>query len=162
MRLNAKKMIFVVLALGTIPSVSFGGPFIALQGYQDIDQSFFSSHVEGILPTWRKVTPVGSVVRTPNFPTKVAVIGTRIAVLANGATPFQTITWYSMGLSRTTRLAAFSKVAPTKVTVLATPGGTGIAINPMHAGPAGVVYTTNQPAKARKQEALEVSISVIG
>ena len=93
------------------------------------------------LPTGRIVTPVGAINGTPNFPTMVAADGNRIAVLANGATPFQTITFYDgNNLRRVDRLAAFSKVAPVQPMAYATPGGSGIAINPQHAGAAGVVY----------------------
>ncbi len=107
----------------------------------------------GTLPTWREVTPVGTLVSTPNFPTRVAVRGRRIAVLANGATPFQTITWYSLHLDRLTRIAAFSKVAPSHPVVRASSGTSGVALNPRHTGPAGTVYTTNQSAAIRKREA---------
>ena len=94
-----------------------------------------------ILPTGRIVTPTGAINGTPNFPTMVAAEGDRIAVMANGATPFQTITFYDgKDLRRVDRLAAFSKVAPVKAMAYATPGGSGIAINPQHAGAAGVVY----------------------
>ena len=93
------------------------------------------------LPTGRIVTPVGAINGTPNFPTMVAADGNRIAVLANGATPFQTITFYDgNNLRRVDRLAAFSKVAPVQPMAYATPDGSGIAINPQHAGAAGVVY----------------------
>ncbi|MDG6913119.1 MAG: bifunctional YncE family protein/alkaline phosphatase family protein [Nitrososphaerota archaeon] len=109
----------------------------------------------GILPTGRRVTPVGRIVSTPNFPTGVAVSGGRVAVLANGSTPWQTITWYTSDLDRVSRLAAFSEVAPPHRIVLTTPGGSGLAINPRYTGPAGVVYTTDQPASVRRQEALE-------
>ncbi|MGC9128501.1 MAG: quinoprotein amine dehydrogenase, beta chain-like protein, partial [Acidithiobacillus sp.] len=100
----------------------------------------------GILPTWRRVTPVGSVVSTPNFPTQVAVAGGQVAVLANGATPFQTITWFDPELQRETRFAALGKAVPPKPVAFATPGGTAIAIDPAHAGAAGTAYATAQTA----------------
>ena len=109
----------------------------------------------GILPTGRKVTPVGRIVSTPNFPTNVAVSGRGVVVLANGSTPWQTLTWYTPALNRVARLAAFSGVAPPRRVALATPGGSGLAIDPRRTGPAGVVYTTNQPARVRREEALE-------
>jgi DNA-binding beta-propeller fold protein YncE len=43
------------------------------------------------LPAGRAVTPVGTIVATPNFPTGVAIVGDRIAVLANGASRAQSI-----------------------------------------------------------------------
>ncbi|MHB1302332.1 MAG: bifunctional YncE family protein/alkaline phosphatase family protein [Acidiphilium sp.] len=46
------------------------------------------------LPTGRRVSPVGIIAATPNFPTGIAIIGNRIAVLANGATRTQSITFY--------------------------------------------------------------------
>ncbi len=107
----------------------------------------------GILPTWRKVTPVGTITSTPNFPTQLAVRHGRVAVLANGATPFQTVTWYDDSLQRIGRLAALSQAVPPKAVAFATPGGTGIAIDPQHAGASGTVYTTNQPATVREREA---------
>ncbi|EQD50117.1 cell surface antigen SLP4, partial [mine drainage metagenome] len=56
------------------------------------------SHFTGILPTWRRVTPVGTLISTPNFPTKVLSVAGHVLVLANGATPFQTVTWYGVDL----------------------------------------------------------------
>ena len=93
------------------------------------------------LPTGRIVTPTGVINGTPNFPTVVAADENRIAVMANGATPFQSITFYDgKDLQRIDRLVAFSRVAPVKPVAHATLGGSGIAINPQHAGAAGVVY----------------------
>lgn len=102
------------------------------------------------LPTGRKVTPVGTINGTPNFPTMIAAQGPDIAVLANGATPFQTITLYNgQNLNRLSRLAVFSKVAPHKPRIRATPGGSGIALNPEHTGAAGVVYIPKDPAAVK-------------
>ena len=99
------------------------------------------------LPTGRKISPVGTINGTPNFPTMIAAQGPDIAVLANGATPFQTITLYNgQSLSRLARLAAFPQAAPRKPRVRATPGGSGIALNPRHTGAAGVVYIPKDPA----------------
>lgn len=47
-----------------------------------------------ILPTGRAVSPTGTIVATPNFPTAVIILGNRIAVLANGATRTQSISLY--------------------------------------------------------------------
>ena len=103
-----------------------------------------------ILPTGRFVTPAGMLNGTPNFPTMLAVQGHQVAVLANGATPFQTLTFYDVQtLKRLDRLAAFSKVAPPKPVTRATPGGSGIVENPLHAGPAGEVYV---PAEGAAQK----------
>ena len=107
----------------------------------------------GVLPTWRRVSPVGTIVSTPNFPTKVLSVGGHILVLANGATPFQTVTWYGPDLQRQTRLAAFSKEAPAKATVFAVGGGTALALDPRHTGASGMVYSTDQPAQERAAEA---------
>jgi len=107
----------------------------------------------GVLPTWRKVTPVGTLSSTPNFPTQLAIGDGKVAVLANGATPFQTVTWYGLDLHRLTRLAALSQAVPPKPVAFATPGGTGIAIDVQHAGASGTVYTTNQSAARREAEA---------
>ncbi|MBU2720843.1 quinoprotein amine dehydrogenase, beta chain-like protein, partial [Acidithiobacillus ferridurans] len=99
------------------------------------------------LPTGRTVAPTGVINGTPNFPTMAAADGNRIAVMANGATPFQTITFYDgKDLRRVDRLAAFSKVAPVKPVAHATLGGSGIALNPLHAGAAGVVYVPKEGA----------------
>ena len=51
--------------------------------------------VEHTLPTGRKITPVGLINGTPNFATNVAVWHNLVAVLANGATFYQTITVYN-------------------------------------------------------------------
>lgn len=108
----------------------------------------------GVLPTWRRVTPVGVIASTPNFPTKVLSVADRVLVLANGATAFQTVTWYTRNLSRQTRLAAFGKAAPTRASVSAYGGTSALALDPRHAGAAGRVYSTNQPAARRIAEAL--------
>ncbi|NDU92989.1 MAG: quinoprotein amine dehydrogenase, beta chain-like protein [Ferrovum sp.] len=106
------------------------------------------------LPTGRIVTPVGVINGTPNFPTMVAAQGGFIAVLANSATPFQTITFYSRNsLERLDRLAAFAKVAPTKPMAWATSGGNGTALNPEHAGAAGVVYVPKENAALKIRQA---------
>ncbi|MHB1539880.1 MAG: bifunctional YncE family protein/alkaline phosphatase family protein [Steroidobacteraceae bacterium] len=112
------------------------------------------SHFTGILPTWRRVTPVGTLISTPNFPTKVLSNAGHVLVLANGATPFQTVTWYSLDLRRQARLAAFSEQAPTTPTVITAAKGSAKALNPRHTGAAGWVYSTNQPMKLREAEAV--------
>ncbi len=112
------------------------------------------AHYTGVLPTWRRVSPVGTIVSTPNFPTKVLSVGRHILVLANGATPFQTVTWYSADLQRQTRLAAFGKQAPAKATATALEDGMALALNPRHTGAAGMVYSTDQPPKKRAAEAM--------
>ncbi|MHB1869277.1 MAG: quinoprotein amine dehydrogenase, beta chain-like protein [Steroidobacteraceae bacterium] len=105
------------------------------------------------LPTWRRVSPVGTLISTPNFPTKVLSIAGHVLVLANGATVFQTVTWYGPDLQREARLAAFTAVAPTHTTVTTFSGSSAQVIDPRHAGAAGSVYSTNQPAKLRAAEA---------
>ena len=103
-----------------------------------------------VLPTGRALAPVGSLNGTPNLPTMLAVQDGRVAVLANGATPFQTITFYdAQTLHRQDRLATFPKAAPSKPVALTTPGGSGILLNPLHAGSAGTVYVPQENA-ARK------------
>ncbi len=105
------------------------------------------SRYTAILPTGRKASPVGVINGTPNFPTMVASSDGEVTVLANGATPFQTLTFYDAGtLKRIDRLAAFSKLAPKKPAAIATSGGSGIAKNPAHTGPAGVVYIPKKHA----------------
>ncbi len=111
------------------------------------------AHYTGVLPTWRRVSPVGTLVSTPNFPTKVLSVGAHILVLANGATPFQTVTWYGPDLQRQTRLATFRKEAPAKATVSAVGGANGLALNPRHTGASGMVYSTDQPPQERAAEA---------
>ncbi len=99
------------------------------------------SHFTAILPTGRKVSPVGVINGTPNFPTMVAISDGEIAVLANGATPFQTITFYdAKTLDRIDRFAAFSEFALNSPMAIATLSGMGIADNPAHTGAAGTVY----------------------
>ena len=108
-----------------------------------------------ILPTWRRVTPVGQIVSTPNFPTKVIVSGSHVLVLANGATPYQTVTWYSPDLQRQARLGTFAQQSPPIAMVTTFGGTTGVALDPQHIGAPGMVYTTDQPAKQRASEALK-------
>ncbi|MGC8519161.1 MAG: bifunctional YncE family protein/alkaline phosphatase family protein [Steroidobacteraceae bacterium] len=112
------------------------------------------AHYIGVLPTWRRISPVGTLISTPNFPTKVLSVGAHVLVLANGATPFQTVTWYSPALRREARLASFSGVAPSKLSVKTFASGSAIAADPRHTGPAGAVYSTNEPAKTRAAQAL--------
>ena len=112
------------------------------------------SHYTGVLPTWRQVTPVGTIISTPNFPTNVLTVAGHVLVLANGSTPFQTVTSYSLALQRQARLAAFTHVAPAKAVVFAAPAGSsGQALNPRHTGAAGAVYSTNQSGAQRAAEA---------
>ena len=112
------------------------------------------SRYTGILPTWRRVTPVGTIVSTPDFPTKVLSVSGHVLVLANGATPFQTVTWYGFDLRRQARLAAISAQAPTRPTVITAAKGSAKALIPRHTGAAGWVYSTNQPVKVRVAEAM--------
>ena len=109
-----------------------------------------------MLPTWRHVSPVGRIISTPNFPTKVLVAGRHILVLANGATPYRTVTWYGRDLQRQARLGTLLQQSPPKAFVTTFGGTTGVALDPQHVGAAGMVYTTDQPAKQRSLEALAV------
>ena len=60
------------------------------------------------LPSGRKVAPVGRIAATPNFPTGLAAVGNRIAVLANGAGRAQTITIYdARSLARISQIRAY-------------------------------------------------------
>lgn len=111
----------------------------------------------GILPTWRRVAPVGTLASTPNFPTKILNVGGHVLVLANGATPFQTVTWYSRDLRRQARMAAYSKVAPTKPTISSFSNGTALALNPQHTGAGDMVYSPGQRAKKIAAEAGETA-----
>ena len=108
-----------------------------------------------ILPTWRRVTPVGSIVSTPNFPTKVIATGGHVLVLTNGATPYQTVTWYSRELLRQARLGTIAQQSPPIAMVTTFGGTTAVALDPQHIGAPGMVYTTDQPAKKRASEALK-------
>jgi DNA-binding beta-propeller fold protein YncE len=141
----------VVAILTTATPMAFADPALVAQPMQITAAN--RSEFTGILPTWRRVTPVGTVVSTPNFPTQVAVAGDRIGVLANGATPFQTITWFDPHLQRLARFAALSKPVPPKPVAFATPGGTAIAIDPEHTGAAGTAYATAQTASVLQKEA---------
>ena len=106
------------------------------------------------LPTGRKVSPVGIINGTPNFPTMIAADGKNVAVLANGDTPFQTITFYGgQDLERLSRLAVFPRKDPQKLEAEATKGGTGIAVNPKHAGAAGGVYVPKAAGPAKIADA---------
>ncbi len=109
-----------------------------------------------VLPTWRRVSPVGRIISTPNFPTNVLVTDRHVLVLANGATPYRTITWYSRDLQRQARLGTLLQQSPPKTFVTTFGGTTAVALDPQHAGAPGMVYTTDQPAKQRALEALAV------
>ncbi len=61
------------------------------------------------LPTARRVAPIGLITGTPNFPTGIAVTNGIVAVLANGATRAQTISFYhEKTLVRTGRVSGLS------------------------------------------------------
>lgn len=87
--------------------------------------------IGAILPTGRLITPVGTVVGTPNFPTGVA-IGPKgvILVLANGATPFETLSTYGPALEPMSQLAALKgPLPPQGLSVKAGLGGGSTAID---------------------------------
>lgn len=107
-----------------------------------------------ILPTWRRVTPVGTLAGTPNFPTKVLPVDGHVLVLANGATLFQTVTWYGLDLQRQARLATYTAEAPARATVATLANGTGQAVDPRHPEADGEVYAPGQPATVLAAEAL--------
>ncbi|MBU2836642.1 quinoprotein amine dehydrogenase, beta chain-like protein [Acidithiobacillus thiooxidans] len=70
--------------------------------------------VTHVLPTGRIVSPVGTVNGAPNFVTEAVPFGQQLAVLANGATYAQTITWYDQhSLQRLAEMAAYKKAART-------------------------------------------------
>ena len=108
----------------------------------------------GVLPTWRRVAPVGTITSTANFPTRVQSVGAHVLVLANGATPYQTVTWYDRDLRERARLAAFSRSAPAQATIASSRNGLTQAIDPRHPGAGGTVYAPAQAATQRKSEAL--------
>ena len=112
------------------------------------------SRYTGVLPTWRRVAPVGTIASTPNFPTRVLSVGGDVLVLANGATPYQTVTWYDRQLRRRARLAAFSRSAPVRATVSSSRNGLTQAIDPRHPSAGGTVYAPAQAAPRRRVEAL--------
>ncbi len=151
--LSARRAGALVGIIGLHAAASLAGPALVPGPVRTTAEN--RREYTGILPTWRTVTPVGTVVSTPNFPTQVAVAHGQVAVLANGATPFQTITWYDSRLRRLVRLAAFAKTVPPKPVAFATPGGSGVAVQPRHAGAGATVYVTDQPAAVRVHEAQE-------
>ncbi|MBU2778837.1 hypothetical protein HAP98_00725, partial [Acidithiobacillus caldus] len=57
----------VVAILTTATPMAFADPALVAQPMQITAAN--RSEFTGILPTWRRVTPVGTVVSTPNFPT---------------------------------------------------------------------------------------------
>ena len=93
-----------------------------------------------ILPTGRRLDPVGTINGTPDFPTAVVPFGHGVAVLANGATPSQTIGLYRSDLRRYALLAVYRGKAPGKPTTSALPDGLGISETPRHPAAAGVAY----------------------
>lgn len=84
------------------------------------------------LPTGRWVTPAGTIVGTPNFPTGITVgPGGRIFVLANGATPFETLSSFSPDLEPESQLATLNGRLPQtsrRIFVGLGGGGTGLAL----------------------------------
>ena len=93
-----------------------------------------------ILPTGRRLDPVGMINGTPDFPTAVVPFAHGVAVLANGATPSQTIGLYGSDLGRYALLAVYRGKAPGKPTTSALPNGLGISETPRHPAAAGVAY----------------------
>ena len=148
-------VLVAVFALGraTGTDLSAHSPPIVLSRPVTVTAAVRSRYV-GVLPTWRRVAPVGTIVSTPNFPTRVLGVGTHVLVLANGATPYQTVTWYDRDLRRRARLAAFSRSAPARSTVASSRNGMTQAIDPRHPGASGTVYSPAQAAKPRAGEAL--------
>ncbi|MCY0873190.1 MAG: quinoprotein amine dehydrogenase, beta chain-like protein, partial [Acidithiobacillus caldus] len=101
-----------------------------------------------VLPSGRKVSPVGTINSTANFPTMVAPFDGGIAVLANGATPSQSVEIYGSNLQRKAVLAIYRDAAPKKAVVLPLPSGTGIAEAPSAPLAGGVAYRTQgKPAQ---------------
>ena len=93
-----------------------------------------------ILPTGRRLDLVGTINGTPDFPTAVVPFKHGVAVLANGATPSQTIGLYESDLERYALLAVYRGKAPGKPTTIALPNGLGISETPHHPAAAGVAY----------------------
>ncbi len=83
------------------------------------------------LPTGRWVTPVGTIVGTPNFPTGLAIGGRgRIFVLANGATPFETLSTFSRNLAPESQLATLNGRLPSHTqSLFVGAGGGGTALD---------------------------------
>ncbi|MHB1544768.1 MAG: bifunctional YncE family protein/alkaline phosphatase family protein [Gammaproteobacteria bacterium] len=85
------------------------------------------------LPTGRLVTPVGTIVGTPNFPTGLAIGPSGwVFVLANGATPFETLSAWSATLVPKSQLAALHGGLPRttrRIFVGLSGGGTGLDLS---------------------------------
>ena len=144
-------LVLSIVAILVINDQAMASPFLDSQAEYQTELAAMkrtaTKSPKAVLPTGRIVAPVGKLNGTPNFPVMLVLQGNRVAVLANGATPFQTLTFYdAQTLKRLDRLAAFSKVAPPKPVALATSGGSGIVENPLHAGPAGEVYVPKEDA----------------
>lgn len=100
------------------------------------------------LPSGRKVGPVGTINDTANFPTMVVPYAGGVAVLANGASPSQSIELFGPQLQRQALLAIYRDGTPKKPVSIPLPNGTGIAEAPSAPLAGGVAYRT----KAQPQE----------
>ena len=99
------------------------------------------------LPTRRRVSPVGTIAATPNFPTGIVVIGNRIAVLANGATHAQSISFYH----RNKLTLAGQVLAVPKTTKVPAPAGAVVVdhqdfFQGLTAGPDNTLYAAGGAA----------------
>jgi YVTN family beta-propeller protein len=94
-----------------------------------------------VLPDGRQLSPVGTIAVTPNFPTAVVRVGNQIAVLANGATPSQSVTLYDANtLAQTGSVIAYQKTPKAKDA----PAGLVVShqsfFQGLTAGPDGMLY----------------------
>lgn len=143
-------MLCAISALALSRTAS-AGPFLVSQAEYPSEWAAMNgvkaTPPKAILPTGRTVAPVGRLNGAPNLPTMLAIHGNQVAVLANGATPFQTLTFYDAEtFNPIDRLAAFSKLVPNQLVALATRGGSGIALNRLHTGASGTVYVPKEDA----------------
>ena len=151
---RASGLLLVALAIGHAAGAGTAArtPPSALSAPATVTAAVRSRYI-GVLPTWRRVAPVGTIAGTPNFPTRVLSVGNDVLVLANGATPYQTVTWYDRDLRQRARVAAFSRRAPDRATVAPSPDGLTQAIDPRHPDAGGTVYAPAQAAATRAAEA---------
>ena len=84
----------------TAPRAGTGtGIAITLLGLLGLLGARYAAAVEtsAVLPSGRRLTPVGRLAATPNFPTGVVALDDTLAVIGNGAGPVQTIRLFAAG-----------------------------------------------------------------
>ncbi|MDD2860909.1 MAG: bifunctional YncE family protein/alkaline phosphatase family protein [Acidiphilium sp.] len=130
-------IVIIALTLTALACGAWSGPPDAPVTITSANQTAYTH----TLPAGRLAAPVGTIVATPNFPTGVAILGHRIAVLANGASRAQSIAFYD----RTTLTAETSLIGLAKPLKAPLPSGAQVLkhqdfFQGLATGPTGTLY----------------------